>query len=545
MTIELSGVLDPRVRRYVLPVRVLWHSCGKDVSVERLLQPDQTPIVIEYKADAGEPPAILLDFGRELHGGIQIENGITPVQAPVKVKVGFGESASEAMGEPNQDHTIHKQDVLIPWYGNTEIGNTGFRFVRIELVEPGQRLDLKWVKAVFVIRDVEYKGSFNSNDERLNTIWNTGAYTVHLCMQELLWDGIKRDRLAWIGDMHPETMVISSVFGEHEVVPKSLDFVRDQTPLPGWMNGISSYSMWWILIQQSWYAYHGNYDYLDQQGKYLVELLKHLRSHIGADNKEALTGTRFLDWPSSEDPTAIHAGLQSLMAMSMLAGADLCHTLGFGEEQIECQAAANRLLAHTPEPTASKQGNALMVLAGLSDAKKTNDTVLGVNPLQGVSTFYGYYVLQARAEAGDYEGCLEVIRKYWGGMLDVGATTFWEDFDLSWREGSGRIDELPKKSEKDIHADYGNYCYKGLRHSLCHGWAAGPVAWLSEHVLGFKPLEPGCRSLLIKPHLGDLKQAEGTFPTPHGVVHVKHRKKMGGEVVTEYEAPEGVRVVVR
>ena len=34
-----------------------------------------------------------------------------------------------------------------------------------------------------------------------------------LNMQDCLWDGIKRDRLVWIGDMHPETMSILAVFG--------------------------------------------------------------------------------------------------------------------------------------------------------------------------------------------------------------------------------------------------------------------------------------------------------------------------------------------
>jgi alpha-L-rhamnosidase len=40
-----------------------------------------------------------------------------------------------------------------------------------------------------------------------------GADTVHLCMQDYLWDGIKRDRLVWIGDMHPEVSTINAVFG--------------------------------------------------------------------------------------------------------------------------------------------------------------------------------------------------------------------------------------------------------------------------------------------------------------------------------------------
>ncbi len=37
---------------------------------------------------------------------------------------------------------------------------------------------------------------------------------------------------------------------------------RDVTPVTGWMNGISSYSMWWILIHEDKYQHHGNLDYL-------------------------------------------------------------------------------------------------------------------------------------------------------------------------------------------------------------------------------------------------------------------------------------------
>ena len=42
----------------------------------------------------------------------------------------------------------------------------------------------------------------------------------------------------------------------------------------------------------------------------------------------------------------------------------------------------------------------------------------------------GYYVLKAKAKLGEYQDSLDIIRKYWGAMLDAGATTFWEDFDV-------------------------------------------------------------------------------------------------------------------
>ena len=76
------------------------------------------------------------------------------------------------------------------------------------------------------------RASFECNDQRLNKIWITGAYTVHLNMQEFLWDGIKRDRVVWLGDMHPELMAVSRVFGYNEVIPNSLDLACKQFPLP-------------------------------------------------------------------------------------------------------------------------------------------------------------------------------------------------------------------------------------------------------------------------------------------------------------------------
>ena len=150
--------------------------------------------------------------------------------------------------------------------------------------------------------------------------------------------------------------------------------------------------------------------------------------------------------------------------------------------------------------------------------------------------------MRAMALAGNYQGALDVIRTYWGAMLDVGATTFWEDFNMEWLPDAGRIDELVPAGKKDIHGDYGAYCYQGFRHSLCHGWASGPTSWLSEYVLGVQVVEPGCRTVRIIPHLGDLEWVEGTFPTPYGVIEIRHEKGADGKVISHINAPEEIRV---
>ncbi len=550
-------VNDPRVRQYIAPKRIVWFSENNGCKVENaeaLLEQRKGQVTLDAHSpcvltNQDAQAGILLDFGRELHGGVQIMGIHSKNNKPVRLRVRFGESVSEAMSDvggsknATNDHAVRDQTCLLPWLGTHEIGNTGFRFVRIDLIDKDSFVQLRNVRAVFVYRDLEYKGSFRCNDERLNKIWMTGAYTVHLNMQDYLWDGVKRDRLVWIGDMHPETMTILNVFGAQDIIPKSMDLIRDETPLPKWMNGISSYSMWWVLIHASWFQFTGDQDYLLEQKPYLTGLLQLLSEKVDSDNREILPPGRFLDWPSSGNKPAIHAGLHSLLCMTLEAGSKLCGVLGEKELAETCLASVKRLRQHIPDPNNSKQAAALMALAGLEDAKKMNQEVMAVDGAQRMSTFYGYYVLQARAMAGDYKGSLDCIREYWGAMLDIGATTFWEDFNLEWMENAARIDELVPEGKKDIHGDYGAYCYKGFRHSLCHGWASGPTAWLNEHVLGIKIMSPGCKTIKIEPHLGDLQWAEGTFPTPYGVISIKHKKMEDGSIKSEIESPSEIRII--
>lgn len=549
--------IDTRTRAYLSPTRIVWQSDQDDALIrnaDRLLLPGngQADLVSKdlcvLSGNADKETALLLDFGKELHGGIQLVSGMFEGKEPIRVRITLGESVSEAMSQvgpstATNDHALRDFEIGIPWLGKIEVGNSGFRFARIDLLDKDRQLLLKEVRAISIYRDIPYIGDFQSSDERLNDIWRTGAYTVHLNMQDYLWDGIKRDRLVWVGDMHPEVMTILSVFGANEVVPKSLDLIQAITPIPEWMNGISSYSMWWILIQHQWYLHTGNKAYLEQHQDYLFGLLAALEEHIDPEGREQLDGNRFLDWPTSPNKAAIHAGLQSLMVMTFEAGASIALTLNNSTLSAHYLQMAKRLKKHIPDPNENKSAAALMALAQLKQPELINRELLAPDANQGVSTFYGYYVLQARAMAGDYQGAIDVIRDYWGAMLDLGATTFWEDFNLDWAKNAGRIDELLPPGKIDLHADYGDYCYVGLRHSLCHGWASGPTAWLSEHVLGIKVLEPGCRKVLIEPHLADLEWAEGSFPTPHGPIRVKHVKLSDGRVESIIDAPEEVKIV--
>ncbi|WP_163539944.1 alpha-L-rhamnosidase C-terminal domain-containing protein [Gracilibacillus sp. YIM 98692] len=554
------GQKDPRIREYVTPKKVIWKSENSNAEVEeeelllegrdgQLLINPEKPVVMHHK---DKTPGILLDFGVELHGGIQlaiwncVKNG--ELIKTTKVRIRFGESAMEAMsdigGETNatNDHAMRDQIVDVSFLGMNEFGNTGFRFVRIDLLEEDCMMQINSIRAVFLHRDLSAKGSFRCSDPLLNQIWDTGAYTVYLNMQEYLWDGIKRDRMVWIGDMHPEVSTIQTVFGFHDIVPKSLDYVRDRTPLPDWMNTFPSYSAWWVIIQHDWYMYTGDLTYLKNQKGYLLPLLDQFCNHVKDDGTNTAPNP-FLDWPSHDNPEGVQSGIHALLYMALEKGAKLCSILEEEEASHIYWYFANKLSQYKPHHANSKQAAALLTLAGMLEPHQANQDVLAVGGAKGFSTFYGYYMLQAIAEAGDVQGSLDVIREYWGGMLQLGATTFWEDFNIEWMENAAKIDQLTPPGKIDVHGTYGDHCYVGYRHSLCHGWASGPTAWLTEYVLGIKIKEAGCKVIEIEPNLGDLNWVEGYFPTPYGQLYVKHEKQVDGTIKTNIDSPEEIKII--
>ncbi len=547
---------DPRTRKYLNPVNVMWKQ-GIVSGENELLVPKSSQItlgtgkacVLENK-EGSPKAAILLDYGIEFNGSARILIwNVNGKGNRANIRVRFGESAMEAMtdfGDKNttNDHANRDQIINVGFLSANETNESGYRFIRIDLLDDNARVEFKAVEGVFIYRDIPYIGSFECDDPEINKIFNTAAYTAHLNMQEYLWDGIKRDRLVWIGDMQTEVMTIASVFGYNDVVPRSLDLVRDETPIGSWMNGISSYSIWWLFLHYDWYMAFGNMEYLSQQKEYMLALINILCGKIKENGSEDMPNGRFIDWPNQANLEATHAGLHGMLAMAMEKGEILSGLLGDSETAAKCKASHDKLLKYIPSPNGSKQAGAFLVCAGIADAAEMNEKLLSVNGAAGFSTFLGYYTLAAMAMAGDYTGALSALKEYWGGMLKMGATTFWEDFNLEWTKNASPIDILTPEGKDDIHGDFGAYCYVKFRHSLCHGWASGPVPFLMRNILGINVLEAGTKKISVKPNLGNLNYARGTYPTPFGTVKVFAARMSDGSVKLDIEAPEELEVII-
>ncbi len=544
---------DPRVREYIVPVRVV-RTAGNVVGAENLLQARPAQISLEQPYfwppcklvnQGGQKASVLVDFGCEIHGSARLYSWYVKNAAGdrVNLRLRFGESVSEAMtpypqkGSTN-DHANRDIPLNVGFLSANETNETGFRFLMVELQDENASIDLYMIQGVMIGRKLDRLGSFACNDGRVNDIYETSVYTAYLNMQEYLWDGIKRDRLVWCGDIYPSELTILAAYGAHPILKDSLDLHSTITPPDRWMNGMPTYSLWWLLSQDILYMAGGDLEYLRKHHDYMKALAHNVANYIQPDGQECLPGG-FLDWPNSENRPGIHAGQQALMAHAYARTAAMMRAIGDEETAAFCDE-KHAILASVHLPSnGSKQAASLQGLWGLEDVREMNEKVISPGGARGYSTFLGYATLAAKAEAGDMAGALSDMREYWGAMLDLGATTFWEDFNLDWTVNAAPIDEVVPEGKDDIHGDFGAYCYKNLRHSLCHAWASGPAPFLMKYVLGVNILEPGCRRIEIKPCLGSLSWAEGTYPTPYGPLRVR----VEGDKV-EWTAPEGVEVVV-
>lgn len=546
---------EERIRRFVMPKKIVLQN-GRIKNADSLLQKKPLQIglaekdLTEITKDGQENPYIVLDFGAEMHGGARLlaflaecGEGVVP-----EVRLTFGESLSEAMSEIGErnatnDHAARSFCVPLPNFSDQEWGQTGFRFLKLELLTDHCTVKLKNILGVFIYRDLEKKGAFLCSDDEVNKIYDTSVYTCLLCLQNMLWDGIKRDRLVWAGDMMPECMTAYYTFGDIKVVRNSLNFLRLQHPLPDWMS-IRSYTMWWVLIVYDWYKATGNEAFLKENLDYIFGAIKQVCAHIGPDGShDFLQNDCFLDWPTAHSEAAVY-GQRAVMRMMLKAGEEIAERYRNEEIAALCKEKTALLQKAKEKHCGAKQTAAMLSLSGALDKEAAARLIIDSKTV-GFSTYMLYFLLTAAENGGKGAEAFQIMKEYLSAMLKMGATTFFEDFHTEWLdENPCRLDELPQKGQKDLHGSFGDHCYIGLRHSLCHGWASGAVPFLVETVLGIKRAEVGYKKVILKPRLFDLEWAEGSVPTPWGVLSVRHTKLQNGQVKTEYSAPKEIEVLL-
>ncbi len=493
---------------------------------------------------------IVLDFGRELSGGARILT--LAVSGMNKVRLRFGESVGEVcanLGEKGacNDHSNRDEEVRLQYYSDMTFGQTGFRFLRIDTLDDNSVVKLKAVVAKTTIDNREQIGSFKCDDELVNKIWDTAAYTLRLCLQNgVFWDGIKRDRLVWIGDLYPEMRAAHCLYGVVPETVNSLEYSLYELENYEWLASLPSYCLWWIIILRDEYQASGDKNLLLKYLPQVDLILNRVAKYINEDGTTNYS-RNFIDWQTNyidgeciEKKTDSAIGMEYMTRITLFKAKEILVILN--QDTSVCDEILSKISKRKGQKVEKyKQISALGVLAG--DKSENNKKVLLTGGAKGMSTFMSYPILTAIAEFGEEEIALNVLKDYYGGMLSVGATTFWEDFDVEWLENSGRIDEITPCDKKDIHGDFGTFCYRGFRHSLCHGWSAGVIPYLIETVVGLKIIDAGMKKIKILPKLSGLKNVQATIPTPYGKLKINLKVNIEGKLIIDIEKPKEIEII--
>jgi len=319
-------------------------------------------------------------------------------------------------------------------------------------------------------------------------------------------------------------------------IRNSLEFTSRE-PLE-WVNGIPMFSLWWLLNVYEDYLHTGDVSFAKAHKEKIEKTLRSIDSAIFQDGRTNYK-YNFIDWMmhcDDGDAEKRNDELAGVYYLTKIAVESIKNLLSVISADLNvCNEILEKLSRYTPRIFKYKQAATLAWLGGEKNGK--NLELIKRGKAENITVFLTYPILSVLCEAGEYSLAREIAEDYFGGMLTLGATSFWEDFDAEFAKNASRIDELPVPGKTDFHREFGVFCYKGLRHSLCHGWSSGVAAYIAENILGVREVGVGGAEIEIDAHLAGLKHVKGVYPTKYGNIEMEYTLKTDGEVSVNINAP--------
>jgi hypothetical protein len=498
-------------------------------STYKLATTPLNPVTTEAKEQS-----VFVDFGKETFGYLRFHG----LKGKGSITARYGESAEEAQAGDRAE-TWDVFDISQTAESDfTSDRSKAFRYVKLTW---NGDLHFDHVSMLYEYLPVEYKGSFQCSDDEINKIWEVAAYTLHLSSRAFFLDGIKRDRWIWSGDAYQSYLMNYYLFFDKPLVKRTVWALRGSDPVETHLNTIMDYSFYWFMGIYDYYLYTGDREFLQQIYPKMLTLMDFCLGRRNAEGLvEGLPGDWvFVDWAPMDKTGEL--SVEQLLFCRSLETMALCADLmkDAGNVTKYKQLAADlkkkipaifwdeeqKALVHSRKDgklnkTVTKYANMFALTFDYMTEQQQDDIknhVLLNDKVQKITTPYmRFYELEALCRIKQQKHVLHEIKDYWGGMLRLGATSFWEAYD-------------PTESGVQHYAMYDRPFGK----SLCHAWGASPLYLLGKYYLGVTPTGPGYETYLIEPELGGLKWMKGTVPTPAGNINLYvSEKKITVETVT-------------
>ncbi|MDX8337775.1 alpha-L-rhamnosidase C-terminal domain-containing protein [Draconibacterium sp. IB214405] len=462
----------------------------------------------------------LFDFGIETFGFVKFHQ----LSGTGKLTLQYGETAEEAL-DAEHCETFDIVDIPAGKSDYTMPRSNALRYIFVA----AENAEYDDVSLLYEYAPVEYRASFKCNDEEVNKIWEVGRYTLQLTTREVFIDGIKRDRWAWSGDAYQSYLMNYYMFFDLETTKRTMYTLRGSEPVMVHLNNILDYSFYWFMGIYDYYQYTGDVAFLKQiypKMESLMDFVLDRRNDRGL--VEGLEGDWvYIDWFDDQVDITGEVSFEQIVFCKSLETMTLCsEILGIGSEAQKYDALAKDVRSKLSDfwneekqafifnrkdgvnsDQVTKHANMFAIFYDYVSTEQKEEIKKSVilNPnIPAISTPYmRFYELEAMCSLNEQEYVLSEIKDYWGGMLKLGATTFWEKYN-------------PEHKGLEHYTMYGRPFGK----SLCHAWGASPIYLLGKYFVGVKPTKPGYQEFEIRPVLGGLEWFESSIPTPNGDIKV-------------------------
>ncbi len=506
--------------------------------LENLTAASPADTVVYPAADGGDVE-LLLDFGREIAGFLQFR-----VSAEENTVLDWncfeGVQEGRWLFTENLNNTLRYTTRRGCQSFHSHV-RRGFRYCLVTIGNLKQPLYIEEIRCLLNTYPVRSAPDFQCSDYLLNSIWQMCKYTSRLCSEDTYVDCPAYEQAFWVGDARNEALIDYYVNGDYRLAKRSLSLVASslqRSPLPesqvpsGWQDILTAWSLLWLLACRELYQFSGD-------GALLRELYPSLRrtcrtfvdQYLNEQGLLEIEAWNMLDWAGMDTPnTGIVTHQNAWLVKALRETAQLALDLDtetaaedsrhFRRHADSLQQAMNEHLwsereqafvdcIHedgTPSHIISQQTNTVVYLCDCVTGRRREllcgyvrqvpDTWVSIG-----SPFMMFFSLEALAKDGQYDLMVEWMRRYWGMMLDRGATSCWETFPGFQQDRWTR--------------------------SHCHAWSAAPGYFLPMYQLGVRPLKTGFAEVLIEPETVDLQWCRGTVPTPHGDLRVQWEYALG------------------
>ncbi len=463
-----------------------------------------TPDTLEFIASNKD--SVLLDLGEHAvgHFSFNFDRVDVFVDAPVRLIIRFGEDIREI----NDDFSQYNGILSKTWL-QEEIINLDFpqkitmprryacRYIKITVertTRPIRLFDFSFRASTSA--DLSVLNPVTKTDDLLCKIDLVATNTLKECMQTFFEDGPKRDRRLWIGDLRLEALANYYTFNNLEIVKRCLylfaagecnnsgflpSFVYETPYYHSGTTHIEDYALLYVVSVCDYYEHTGDISVVND----LLGICKSQLESFRATLDENLIATKqdgwfaFIDWcPGLECMTA----LQGVYLYTLDRFAELLKAIGDEEyqkyftliSQVRCSCrnhlydeSKNVFINSSDNNQLSVHSQVWMILGGTITGDKAkallNLCLDNKDFKQPVTPYMRHYVIEAMLKLDMKDAAVKYLKKFWGGMVELGADTFWEAY-------------IPDDLEFSPYNDR-------MINSLCHAWSCSPSYFIRKYDL--------------------------------------------------------------